>query len=138
MICKFVSHCTKNDKNFTISFLELMASRSRLHANQKLVSLFSSVVEKPFFLLLFRDFSFLISLFLFLNNMQKVEVQFTMRNFPKKNGRKIEFFPRRNGLSLSNAHCMYMLRYYGKLVRVIYGDIVNALGPIRISVSRWV
>ena len=70
--------------------------------------------------------------------MQKVEVQFTMRNFPNQNGRKIEFFPRWNELSLSNAHRMYMLRYYGKLARVIYGDIINALGPIRISVSRWV
>ena len=37
-----------------------------------------------------------------------------------------------------NAHRMYILRYYGELVRVIYGDIINSLGPIRISVSRWV
>ena len=70
--------------------------------------------------------------------MQKVEVQFTMRNFPKQNGRKIEFFPRWNEVSLSNAHCMYMLRYNDKLVRVIYGDIINTLGPIRISVSHRV
>ena len=73
-----------------------MASRSRLHTNQKLISLFFSVVEKPFFLLLFLDFSSLISLFLFLNNVQKGEVQFMMRNFLKQNGRKIEFFLRRN------------------------------------------
>ena len=63
--------------------------------------------------------------------MQKVEVQFTMRNFPKQNGRKIEFFSRGNE-SLSNARRMYMLHYYGKLVRVIYGDIINSLGTIRI------
>ena len=71
-----------------------MASRSRLHTKQKLISLFFSVVEKPFFLLLFWDFSLLISLFLFLNNMQKGEVQFMMRNFLKQNSRKIEFFLR--------------------------------------------
>ena len=73
-----------------------MASRSRLHTNQKLISLFFSVVEKPFFLLLFLDFSLLISLFLFLNNMQKGEVQYMMRNLLKQNSRKIEFFPRGN------------------------------------------
>ena len=70
--------------------------------------------------------------------MQKGEVQFMMRNFLKQNSRKIEFFFAGTKLSLSNAHRMYMLRYYGKLVRVIYGDIINSLEPIRISVSRWV
>ena len=41
------------DENFTNYFVELMPGRSRLHTNQKLVSLFFSVVEKPFFRLLF-------------------------------------------------------------------------------------
>ena len=41
------------DENFTNYFFELMLGRSRLHTNQKLVSLFFSVVEKPFFRLLF-------------------------------------------------------------------------------------
>ena len=59
-----------NEKNFTISFVELMPGRSRLHTNQELVSLFFSVDEKTFSPLLFWDFSLLITLFLFLNNMQ--------------------------------------------------------------------
>ena len=52
------------DENFTISFVELMPGRSRLHANQKLVFLFFSVAEKPFFFLLFLRLS-IISPFLF-------------------------------------------------------------------------
>ena len=74
-----------------------MASRSRLHTKQKLIYLFCSVVEKPFFLLLFWDFSLLISLFLFLNNMQKVEVPFTMINFPKQNGNTLGWGGRGKG-----------------------------------------
>ena len=50
--------------------VELMPGRSRLHSNQKLVSLFFSVAEKTIFPLLFWDFLLLISLFLFLNDMQ--------------------------------------------------------------------
>ena len=68
--------------------------------------------------------------------MQKVDVQFTMRNFPEQK-KKLNFFFAGTKLSLFNAHRMYMLRYYGKLVRAIYGDIINSLGPIRISFSRW-
>ena len=68
-----------------------MPGRSRLHTNQKLVSLFFSVGEKTFSPYFFWDFSLLITLFLFLNNMQKVEIQIKIRNFPKQNGRKTEF-----------------------------------------------
>ena len=52
-------------ENFTNYFVELMPGRSRLHTNQKLVSLLFSVVEKPFFRLLFGDFSSLIPPFQF-------------------------------------------------------------------------
>ena len=55
------------DENFTISFVELMPGRSRLHTNQKLVFLFFSVVEKPFFSLLFlRLFITDIAVFIFI------------------------------------------------------------------------
>ena len=52
MICTFVSHRILLMK-ISISFVELMPGRSCLHTNQKLVFLFFSVAEKPFFFLLF-------------------------------------------------------------------------------------
>ena len=72
-----------NDENFTIYFVELMPGRSRLHTSQKLVFLFFSVVEKPFFFLLFlRLFITDIPVFIFII-MQKVEVKFTKQNAEK-------------------------------------------------------
>ena len=72
-----------DDKNFMIHFVELMPGRSCLHTNQKLVFLFFSVVEKPFFSLLFlRLFITDIAVFIFII-MQKVEVKFTKQNAEK-------------------------------------------------------
>ena len=83
MICTFVSHRILMMKNFTIYFVELMRGRSRLHTNQKLVFLFFSVVEKPFFSLLFlRLFITDIAVFIFIV-MQKVEVKFKKQNAEK-------------------------------------------------------
>ena len=72
-----------DDKNFMIHFVELMPGRSCLHTNQKLVFLFFSVVEKPFFSLLFlRLFITDIAVFIFII-MHKVEVKFTKQNAEK-------------------------------------------------------
>ena len=66
---------------------------------------------------------------LILITMQKVEVKFTIRYFQKQNAKN---------KSLSDADCLYMFHHNGELVWVIYGDIINSLGSIRISISRWV
>ena len=98
-----------DDKNFMIHFVELMPGRSCLHTNQKLVFLFFSVVEKPFFSLLFlRLFITDIAVFIFII-MQKVEVKFTKKNAEKPD----TFLPGEQ--SLSDADCLYMFHYNGEL-----------------------
>ena len=47
------------DENFTNYFVELMPGRSRLHTNQKLVSLFFSVVEKGVHMSMSEKFQFI-------------------------------------------------------------------------------
>ena len=94
--------------------------------------LFFSVVEKPFFSLLFlRLFITDIAVFIFII-MQKVEVKFTKKNAEKPD----TFLPGEQ--SLSDADCLYMFHYNGELAWVIYGDIINSVGIIRISFSRWI
>ena len=137
MICTFVSHCILMIKISQFLLLNWCRGCSRLHSNQKLVSLFFSVAEKTFFPLLFWDFLLLISLFLFLNDMQSRSSVYDEK-FSGAKRQKNRIFSSRETYSLSDADYMCMFHYNGKLVWVIYGDVTKSLGPIRISFPRWV
>ena len=136
MICTFVSHCILMIKISQFLLLNWCRGCSRLHSNQELVSLFFSVAEKTFFPLLFWDFLLLISLFLFLNDMQSRSSVYDEKFSEAKRQKNRIFVLAEN--SLSDADCMCMFHYNGKLVWVIYGDVTKSLGPIRISFPRWV
>ena len=137
MICTFVSHCILMIKISQFLLSNWCRGCSRLHSNQKLVSLFFSVAEKTFFPLLFWDFfSADIAVFIF---KWHAKSKFSLRweIFQSKTAEKQNFCPRGKH-SLSDADCMCMFHYNGKLVWVIYGDVTKSLGPIRISFPRWV
>ena len=131
MICTFVSHRILLMK--ISQFLLLNWCRVALaFIPTKSWFLFFSLVEKPFFSLLFlRLFITDIAVFIFII-MQKVEVKFTKKNAEKPD----TFLPGEQ--SLSDADCLYMFHYNGELAWGMYGDIINSVELIRISFSRWV
>ena len=95
------------DENFTISFVELMPGRSRLHTNQKLV--FVLQCGRETFFLLTPYFSSLISPFLFSLSCKKSKLSLQSK-MPKN---RILFFPENK--SLTDADCLYMFHYNGEL-----------------------
>ena len=88
----------------------------------------------PFSLLLFLDFSSLISPLLFSLICKKAKLSLQWQIFRSKMPKnQIFFFPENK--SLSDTDCLYMFHYNGELVLIIYVDIIYWLGPIRISFS---
>ena len=90
-------------------------------------SVWSRNLFSPYF---FWDFSSLISPFLFSLSCKKSKLSLQSK-MPKN---RILFFPENK--SLTDADCLYMFHYNGELAWVIYGDIINSVGIIRISFSR--
>ena len=135
MICTFVSHCILMIKISQFLLLNWCRGCSRLHSNQKLVFVLQCGRENFFPLTFLRLFIADIAVFIF---KWHAKSKFSLRweIFQRKTVEKQNFCPCGKH-SLSDADCMCMFHYNGKLVWVIYGDITKSLGPIRISFPRW-